>query len=51
MEKMTKYAPHFKGPVTPSEAVTVIRSTLEKVSIETGYAGAFVSHLGTKQWL
>ncbi|PKY06703.1 putative short chain dehydrogenase [Aspergillus campestris IBT 28561] len=45
------YAPHFKGPITPEESVRHIRSTWEKASIEGGFGGAFVSHLGNKQWV
>ncbi|RYO75022.1 hypothetical protein DL764_010594 [Monosporascus ibericus] len=49
--KLVTYAPHFKGPITPDESVRHIRSTWEKASIEDGYGGAFVSHLGNKQWV
>ncbi|KAL8942494.1 MAG: hypothetical protein Q9216_001638 [Gyalolechia sp. 2 TL-2023] len=45
------YAPHFKGPVPVEGAVATIRSMWERASIETGYAGAFVSHFGNKQWV
>lgn len=45
------YAPHFKGPVPVDEAVQTIRSLWERASIETGYAGAFVSHFGNRQWV
>ena len=51
MGKMAAYAPHFKGPTPVDEAVKTIRSTWEKLSIEGGFAGACVSHLGTKKWL
>ncbi|KAI1632601.1 putative short chain dehydrogenase [Biscogniauxia mediterranea] len=51
MGKLSTYAPHFKGPTPVDEAIRNIRSTWEKASIETGYGGAFVSHLGNKQWL
>ncbi|KAJ5510009.1 Short-chain dehydrogenase/reductase SDR [Penicillium expansum] len=49
--KIVTYAPHFKGPVTPEESVRQVRSTWEKASIEGGFGGAFVSHLGNKQWV
>lgn len=49
--KLTAYAPHFKGPITPEESVKAVRSVWEKASIEGGYGGAFVSHLGNKQWV
>ncbi|KAH7402249.1 putative short chain dehydrogenase [Phaeosphaeria sp. MPI-PUGE-AT-0046c] len=51
MGKMLRYAPHFKGPVSVDEAVKANIATIEKASIEGGYGGAFISHLGTKQWV
>ncbi|KAI0595627.1 hypothetical protein F4775DRAFT_595072 [Biscogniauxia sp. FL1348] len=51
MGKLSTYASHFKGLTPVDEAVRNIRSTWEKASIESGYGGAFVSHLGSKQWL
>ncbi|KAL4892335.1 hypothetical protein BDV59DRAFT_202838 [Aspergillus ambiguus] len=51
MGKLVAYAPHFKGPITPEESVRHVRSTWEKASIEGGFGGAFVSHLGNKQWV
>lgn len=51
MGKMAEYAPDFKGPVQVDEAVRTNMLLWEKVSIESGYSGAFVSHLGNKQWL
>ncbi|KAK3938299.1 hypothetical protein QBC46DRAFT_390633 [Diplogelasinospora grovesii] len=49
--KLASYAPHFKGPITPEESVKAVRSVWEKASIEEGYGGAFISHLGNKQWV
>ncbi|PLN76086.1 putative short chain dehydrogenase [Aspergillus taichungensis] len=51
MGNLVAYAPHFKGPITPEESVRHIRSTWEKASIEGGFGGAFISHLGNKQWV
>ena len=45
------YAPHFKGPVPVEGAVQTIRSLWERARIETGYAGAFVSQFGNRQWV
>ncbi|KAF4459655.1 protoporphyrinogen oxidase [Fusarium albosuccineum] len=45
------YAPNFKGPISPKESATAILSVMNKSSIENGDGGAFVSHLGNKQWL
>jgi NAD(P)-dependent dehydrogenase (short-subunit alcohol dehydrogenase family) len=49
--KFASYAPHFKGPVTPDVSVKQVLEVVEKASIDCGYAGAFISHLGTKQWI
>ncbi|SPO03145.1 related to protoporphyrinogen oxidase [Cephalotrichum gorgonifer] len=51
MGRFAAYAPHFKGPTPVDEAIRTVRSLVEKASIENGYGGAFVSHLGNKQWL
>lgn len=51
MAKLATYAPDFKGPTPVDEGVRAVRSTWEKVSIEKGYGGAFISHFGNKQWL
>lgn len=49
--KAAAYAPDFKGPASPTDAVRQVRETWEKASIDTGFAGAFVSHHGNKQWV
>ena len=51
MGKLSTYAPDFKGATPVDEAIPIIRSTWEKVSIESGYGGAFISHFGNKQWV
>ncbi|KAJ5569438.1 uncharacterized protein N7459_008868 [Penicillium hispanicum] len=51
MGKLSTYAPHFKGPIPVDEAIRTLRSTWEKVSIDSGYGGAFISQSGNKQWL
>lgn len=51
MGRLVTYAPHFKGPISPEESVRHVRSTWEKASIEGGFGGAFISHLGNKQWV
>ncbi|KAJ5583048.1 hypothetical protein N7535_001668 [Penicillium sp. DV-2018c] len=50
-EKLAKYAPHFKGPIKPEGSVRHLRSTWGKASVEGGFGGAFISHLGNKQWM
>lgn len=51
MARLQAYAPHFKGAVPVDEAIQTIRALWERASIETGYAGAFVSQFGNKQWM
>jgi NAD(P)-dependent dehydrogenase (short-subunit alcohol dehydrogenase family) len=51
VQKFVEYAPHFKAPLTPEESVTAVLSVMNNASIENGDGGAFISHLGTKQWL
>ncbi|KAI2780145.1 NAD(P)-binding protein [Daldinia loculata] len=49
--KFAKYAPHFKGPITPEESVKLVMKVIYNASLERGDGGSFVSHLGTRQWL
>ncbi|KAJ5306733.1 Short-chain dehydrogenase/reductase SDR [Penicillium antarcticum] len=51
VQKFAEYAPHFQRPLTPEESITAVLSVMNKASIENGDGGAFISHLGTKQWL
>ena len=51
MGKFMGYAPHFKGPATPEVAIQAVKNVWENASIEKGDGGAFLSHLGNKQWL
>ena len=51
VRKFVEYAPHFKRPLTPEESVTAVLSAMNKASIANGDGGAFISHLGNKQWL
>jgi NAD(P)-dependent dehydrogenase (short-subunit alcohol dehydrogenase family) len=49
--KFAKYAPHFRGPAQPEDAVRDVLKVVEDANLEGGYGGAFISHLGNKQWL
>lgn len=51
VQKFSEYAPHFTRTLTPEESVTAVLSVTHKASIENGDGGAFISHLGNKQWL
>ncbi|OIW27804.1 NAD(P)-binding protein [Coniochaeta ligniaria NRRL 30616] len=45
-----QYAPHFKGPVTPDEAVGQVLDVVEKATFERN-GGKLISHFGNEQWL
>lgn len=51
VSKFADYAPHFQRPLTPEESVNAVLSVMHKASITNGDGGAFLSHLGNKQWL
>lgn len=46
-----KAYPHFTGPITPEESVKLVMSVVDKAEASNEFAGGFVSHFGTKQWL
>jgi hypothetical protein len=49
--KFMAYAPHFKGPISAEESTKAVLNVAEKASVEGGDGGAFITHLGNKQWL
>lgn len=49
--KFAAYAPHFKAPATPEDAVKDVLKVVEKSSLTNGAGGTYLSHLGNKQWL
>ncbi|KAF1816828.1 NAD(P)-binding protein [Eremomyces bilateralis CBS 781.70] len=51
LARFRDYAPHFTGPITPTESVNHVMSVINKASVENGDGGSFVSHFGNKQWL
>jgi len=50
-EMFKTYSPVFAGPVKPKVAVKDVLSVLDEASVESGSAGAYISHFGNKQWL
>ncbi|KAM7183489.1 hypothetical protein V8F20_012608 [Naviculisporaceae sp. PSN 640] len=50
-QQLLKYAPDFKGPITPEQSVKYMQAVWEKASVEEGWSGQFVSHLGNKKWV
>lgn len=51
MEKFQGYAPHFTGPAMPNDAAKDVLNVAQKASVPNGDGGAYVSHLGNKQWI
>lgn len=49
--KLQVYSPTFKGAYEPIESVKHMLSSLDKLSIENGDQGKYLSHLGTKRWI
>jgi hypothetical protein len=50
MKAIATYAPDFKGLVSVEEGVKVNMDRWEKISIENGDSGAFISQFGNKRW-
>ncbi|KIA75404.1 hypothetical protein HK57_00123 [Aspergillus ustus] len=51
IQQFATYSPGFTGPITPEESVGHLLDTIYRADINKGYAGAFLSHYGNKQWL
>ncbi|KAF2677701.1 NAD(P)-binding protein [Lentithecium fluviatile CBS 122367] len=49
--KFQAYSPAFKGAYEPVESVKMMLGVLDKLSIENGDQGKYLSHLGAKRWL
>jgi len=47
--KFAKFAPDFKGPITPTESVGKMLAILDKTGPEM--SGKFISHNGDRNWL
>jgi hypothetical protein len=50
-EKFKAYAPHFTGHALPEDSASDVLKVAQNASLRNGDGGAFVSHLGNKQWL
>jgi hypothetical protein len=48
--KLMDYAPEFKGPTRPEDAARDVLNFVENAKLVDALAGAFVSHLGNKNW-
>lgn len=49
--KLVKYQPEFKGPSTVEDATSDVLKVIENSKLADGFAGAFISHFGNKQWV
>lgn len=49
-KKLKEYAPHFGGPLSPDESVKMQLQVIQNATVQT-HGGAFISHLGGRQWL
>ncbi|OBT42028.1 hypothetical protein VE00_07422 [Pseudogymnoascus sp. WSF 3629] len=47
--KFASIYPHFKGPITPAQSVPLMKKVIDNMTTED--SGAFLSHLGSKEWL
>lgn len=41
--------PHFNGPISPAQSVPLMKNVIDNMTVED--SGAFLSHLGSKEWL
>ncbi|EJD42198.1 NAD(P)-binding protein [Auricularia subglabra TFB-10046 SS5] len=48
-QQFGKVAPHWKGPIEPTESVSLMLGVLDRST--PAESGSFVSHLGTREWL
>jgi hypothetical protein len=49
-QAVLKYAPDWKGPISPEESVQLVLDVVGQATVENN-GGRVVSHLGTKRWL
>lgn len=49
MQKFQTLYPNFKGPIAAADSVAMQSQVIKKITLED--SGAFLSHLGNKQWL
>jgi hypothetical protein len=46
-----RFAPDWKGPMTPAESTSAVLALAHRASIENGDAEAFVSRRGDRNWM
>lgn len=49
--KFKEYSPTFQGPTKPEDAVKSVMTLVNKATVDSGYAGVFISHTEGKPYL
>jgi hypothetical protein len=50
-QKFKDYSPTFQGPTKPEDSVKSILTLVNKATVDSGYAGIFISHTEKKPYL
>jgi hypothetical protein len=50
-EKFKIYSPTFQGPLKTEDTVKSVLALVEKATVDSDYAGTFISHTGGKPYL
>jgi hypothetical protein len=50
-QKFKDYSPTFTGPQKPEDSVKSILALVDKATVDSGYAGVFISHTEKKPYL
>jgi hypothetical protein len=50
-QKFKDYSPTFEGPMKPKDSVKSILALVNKATVDSGYAGIFISHTEKKPYL
>jgi hypothetical protein len=49
--KFKEYSPTFQGPTKPEDTVKSVMALVNKATVDSGYAGVFISHKEGKPYL
>lgn len=49
--KFKEYSPTFQGPTKPEDTVKSVLALVNKATVDSGYAGVFISHTEGKPYL
>ncbi len=50
-QKFKDYSPTFQGPTKPEDSVKSVLALVNKATVDSGYAGIFISHTEGKPYL